>query len=130
MLGISSIQSLAVKALVVVGIAIAAFFYGHRVADNAWKASELDLQRKVDAAENALAIAQNAASQATAQQQEKTQVIHDTITKYVDRVITRPVYRNVYLDADGLRLVNGALANKAPDPGQPDATLPGPHAAH
>lgn len=52
------------------------------------------------------------------------QIIYRTITQQVDRVVERPVYRNVCLDDDGLRLINAAAAGKAPtDPGKPDTTM-------
>lgn len=48
-----------------------------------------------------------------------------TITRNVDRIVDRPVYRDHdCLDADGLRLVNDALAGKTPDPGGAASAMP------
>lgn len=49
-------------------------------------------------------------------------VVYETITKTVDRIVDRPVYRNLCLDDDGLRNVNTALAGKPT--GKPDAAMP------
>ncbi len=61
---------------------------------------------------------------------EKARVVYRTITQQVDRYIDRPVYRNVCLDADGLRDANAALrGGPPPDPAQPHKPLPGSHPA-
>lgn len=56
------------------------------------------------------------------------QVVYRTITRRVEKVVERDVYRNVCLDDDGVRLVNSALAGRA-DPGQPAAAVPAAGAA-
>lgn len=54
----------------------------------------------------------------------KTQFI--TITKEAERVILeKPVYRNVCLDADGLRILATAISGQ-PATGEPAAAVPGP----
>lgn len=45
------------------------------------------------------------------------------ITKEIDRVVEKPVYRDVCLDADGLRILSAAIAGAAA-PGQPAAAVP------
>lgn len=59
-----------------------------------------------------------------AAKQAEQKVIYATITKTVDRLVERPVYRSDCIDADGLSSINAALAGAAPDPGQPDAAVP------
>lgn len=59
-----------------------------------------------------------------AAKQADQKVIYATITKTVDRLVDRPVYRSECIDDDGLRNINGALAGTAADPGQPDAAVP------
>ena len=44
----------------------------------------------------------------------KTEIKYKTITKEVQKVVDRPVYRAVCIDADGLRLANSALRPDAP----------------
>jgi len=52
-----------------------------------------------------------------------------TITREVERVVESPVYRNVCLDADGLRLVEAAATGRAADTGEPAPALPASAAA-
>jgi hypothetical protein len=60
----------------------------------------------------------------------KARTVYRTLTRTVDRYIDRPVYRNVCLDADGLRDANAALrGGPLPDPAQPDKPVPGPGSA-
>lgn len=55
----------------------------------------------------------------------KAKVVYRTITQSVDRYIDRPVYRNVCLDADGVRDANAALRSAGAPAGQPDKPVPG-----
>lgn len=50
------------------------------------------------------------------------------ITKEIDRVVEKPVYRDMCLDADGLRILSAAIAG-ATDPGQPAPAVSGAAAA-
>lgn len=43
------------------------------------------------------------------------QIVTQTITKQVTKLVDRPVYRNICLDPDGLRIANAAIAGKATD---------------
>ena len=42
-----------------------------------------------------------------AEQQVRTQVVYKT----VEKIVTKPVYRNVCIDADGLNTLNGLIQN-------------------
>lgn len=57
---------------------------------------------------------------------EKAKVVYRTITKEVDKVVTRDVYRNVCLDADGLRIAAAAIRGEIAAPKQPDKPVPKP----
>ena len=48
-----------------------------------------------------------------------------TITVEVDKIIERPVFRNVCIDADGLRLLNSQIRRDTPT-GQPGSAVSGP----
>lgn len=91
-----------------------------------WKA-DAD-QAAVVAGLHAAAAAHRAHADAQAQQFEvaraKAARNRQIITREVENVVERPVYRDgICLDADGLRLVAAAVAGDA-DPGQPAAALP------
>lgn len=47
------------------------------------------------------------------QSRHERKTVYRTITRDVEKVVTRDVYRNVCLDADGVRLINDAFAGRA-----------------
>lgn len=51
-----------------------------------------------------------------------------TITEEVERVVEKPIYRDVCLDVDGLRVLSDAIAPRAAA-SQPARAVPGPAAA-
>lgn len=80
------------------------------------KANEIAMQ------ESAKAIEQSSKLE---DQHAKAQVVYRTITQQVDKIVERPVYRNVCFDDDGLHAVNDAIAGKVTDPSKPDSAVPG-----
>ena len=50
-----------------------------------------------------------------------------TITEEVERVVEKPVYRNICFNADGLRLI-AAATGRSEGAGEPAPALPGPDA--
>lgn len=54
----------------------------------------------------------------------QAQITYRTIEKVVDRIVDRPVYRNVCFDSDGLRAANSALTRASPAPRQPNGLVP------
>lgn len=90
-----------------------------------WRRDSAALEQQVDdrAAEHRQlerldAVADKAAKSQTAQQQ-RARVIYQE----VERVVEKPVYRDVCLDDDGLRVLTSAI-HGANDPGQPAPALP------
>ena len=55
---------------------------------------------------------------------ERERVVYQVITETVDRIVERPVYRNVCFDADGLRALGDAIHGRASDTGQPAPAVP------
>lgn len=54
----------------------------------------------------------------------KRKVVYRNITRTVDKVVERPVYRNVCLDDDGLRCLDAALKGESAAGCKPDQPLP------
>lgn len=54
---------------------------------------------------------------------QKAKVIYRKITQEVERVVEKPVYRNVCLDPDGLRIARDAIRGEVSDPAKPDESL-------
>lgn len=75
------------------------------------------------------AVKANTASGGLEKDNAKTRTVYKTITQTVDKIVERPVYRNVCLDDDGLRSANAALAGALTPAGEPDSTLPKPDPA-
>lgn len=48
------------------------------------------------------------------------------LTREVERVVEKPVYRDVCIDADGLRIIAAALDGADADPGQSAPAVPDP----
>lgn len=69
----------------------------------------------------------NAIAAQLEQARHDRKTVYRTITRDVEKVVTRDVYRNICLDDDGVRAINDALAGT--HSGQPDATLPAAPAA-
>lgn len=70
----------------------------------------------------------NAASRTLEVKRAKAIAEYDRLMLRVDEIASRPEYRAVCLDPDGLRAVNAALAGSDALAGQPDRPLPGPAA--
>lgn len=115
----------ALKAGLAVIAIVGAFTAGWKVESWRWGAAETAVAEASIHAIEAETAKDNTASAALVQQEEKARVVTRTITKTVDRIVEKPVYRNVCLDADGLHAANDALAGKATTPGQPDGAVPG-----
>lgn len=113
--------------LVVAAIA-GSLAFGSGWTVHGWRRDAADLARQEDAAELARLKARTADTAAEVHEvfKERERVVYQTITETVDRIVERPVYRNVCLDADGLRALSDAIHGRASDPGQPSPAVPGP----
>lgn len=113
----------AITGLVGAGLAFGAAW---RVQD--WRHDAAELQRREDAAE-LLRLRERTVDVAAVgheQFKERERVVYQVITETVDRIVERPVYRNVCLDADGLRALNAAVLGRADNPGEPAPAVPEP----
>lgn len=92
-----------------------------------WRAGALEKER-VEAVAEQRRMNQRAADQAAEgfeDDKAKTEDRARTIVKWRDKIIDRPVYRNLCMDADGLRLLNDSLRRIDPA-GEPGLKLPRP----
>lgn len=65
-----------------------------------------------------------AASTSLEGDREKVRTVYRTITEEIERVVEKPVYRDMCLDDDGLRLANAALAGALIPAREPDGRVP------
>lgn len=96
-----------------------------------WKAAADDQQRRDNEAETARLRAKrvDSAAEALEQKEASTAIRWRTVTKEVAHVVEKPVYRNVCLDDDGLRLIAaevGARSASQPAAAVPAAAASGP----
>jgi outer membrane murein-binding lipoprotein Lpp len=92
-----------------------------------WRYGSKEAERLEAAAEHKRMNERAADRGATGHEADKAKIRAQfiTITKEAERVILeKPVYRNVCLDDDGLRILSGAIAGH-PSTGESTATLPG-----
>lgn len=100
--------------VVMIGLVIGAYLYGEHNANAACdvRVAKIysDAADKAQKEKDAEASKANAASTQLETKAADAKVIYRTITRNVDRVVTKPVYQNVCFEADGLAIANAALA--------------------
>jgi len=94
------------------------------------QAAKIEAVKQAADAVQAAAVAANQHAEELEKARAQREIVYRTITQQVDKIVDRPVYRNVCLDDSGLRVINDALRGEAsPDTGKPDAAVPGADAA-
>lgn len=123
-------MSLLAYGLVALAIITALGGIGYKIHDSGYKSAQLacaeekEAQRKADeAAQQILDNQWLAAAQQLEKARGEKRIVYRTITQSIDKYIDRPVYRNVCLDADGLRDANAALSG-ATLPAKPADSVP------
>lgn len=110
----------------IAGIAILAILSGiaYRIRESGKDAIRLEwaeanrIQREAESKRIA------AAAKALEAANAKRKIVYRTITKQVDKVVERPVYRNVCLDDSGLRCLDAAIRGEVGAGCEPDKPLP------
>ena len=92
-----------------------------------WRYGAKEAERLAQVAELARMNAKAADMAAASHESDKakTKVQFRTIYQEVERIVEKPIFRNVCIDSDGLRVINTALAPK-PAASQPAPAVPGP----
>jgi len=121
--------------LVMIGFAGGGVAFGYHEGvlhtDDEWQQKVDEQQQAADRKYRDLVLVNNQLAANLEQVKSEQKVVYEQIHHTVERVVERPVYRNVCADDDGLRQVNAALAGRpATDSSQPDATVSAADAAH
>lgn len=95
-----------IKAAAIVALIVGLFGYGYHTGA---KHEKTKCQAEKDAAIKADIKQGNEAAKTLEVKKDERDANQKTITKYVDRIIDRPIYRSQCLDDDGLRTANAAL---------------------
>jgi hypothetical protein len=110
----------------VVGAVAASLAFGIGWKAQGWRRDAAELARQEDAAEMVRRRARTADAAAVSHEvfKERERVVYHTITETVDRIVERPVYRNVCLDASGMRALSDAIHGGPVDSGKPSPAVP------
>ena len=105
---------------------VTALIAASMAAFGTWRVEEWrhDAQEKerIEAAQETARLRARVADTASASHEDfkgKEDVVYKVITQTVDKIVERPVYRNVCLDDDGLRSLNAAISGADPTAGKP-----------
>lgn len=86
-----------------------AFFYGQNVGKSKCERAHLAAQAAADRKrEKQIVVAQDQDARLAEQDVQRETIVRE-ITREVPKIIERPVYRNVCVDADGVRLIERAV---------------------
>jgi len=92
-----------------------------------WRYAAMERDR-IEAAQEVERMRAHVADNASASHEgfrENERVVYKTITQTVDRIVDRPVYRNVCIDADGLQSLRAAIHGSDADTSKPAPAVPG-----
>ena len=108
------------------GIAALAMLSGiaYKIRESGKDAVRLEWAEANRKAREAEAAKGDAAAKGLEVDRGKTRTIFKTITQTVDKIVEKPVYRNVCLEPDGLCIANAALLEKSADSCKPDKPVP------
>ena len=115
---------------ILIAVVVLAASFGAGWLAQGWRRDSLDLKEKEDAAELARENRRGANTAATGHEtdKERLRVEFQTITETVEKIVEKPIYRNVCLDSDGLRALSAAIENR-PAASESSGAVPGPDAA-
>lgn len=111
----------------IIGLAIIAALgaIAAKIYDAGRDAERLDWEKKAAQQRQAEELRIASAAAALEVARGKAKPVYRTITQTVDRLVDRPVYRNVCVDDDGLRCINAALRGESAAGCGPDSGVPG-----
>lgn len=91
-----------------------------------WRHDSIDKER-IEAAQETERLRARVADKTSEKHEvfkEKERVVYKTITETVDKIVERPVYRNLCLDTDGLQQLNAAVTGTLPAASEPAPAVP------
>lgn len=107
-------------------LAVTSFGAGWKMSSNSWKADLLAAEQEHAQQMKAEIDRTNGIAAELETEKGKSRVVYKTITKRVEKVVERPVYRAECIDDDGLSLINSALLGQAPSEPKPADGVPAP----
>ena len=111
-----AVLALAVMGMIGTGVYKVKKWGGDEVRQE-WQAAEAAARKKE-------AEASAKAAKDLADERAKQKVVIQKRNVYVDKIVDRPIYRNVCLDADGVRCLNAAINGQDATGCKPDSAVP------
>ena len=97
---------------------------GYKVRESGKDAIRLEWAAANEQARKQEAERSAAAAQALEAERKKRKVVIREVTQYVDKIVDRPIYSNVCIDAAGLSCLESAINGKVAPGCKPDSTVP------
>lgn len=108
----------------IVALFAGGFLTGSRITAASYQADIIKEQQAAAQAVAEAAAKANQHAEELEQARAQREIIYRTITRQVDKVVDRPIYRADCLDDDGLRITNEAITGAAAAAGKPAAAVP------
>ena len=103
--------------------------WGRHEGDISFQKYKDDLQAKTNLVDVLISQRDEAIATKTVEEKVTVQTKIKEVQVNVDKIVEKPIYRNVCLDDDGLRAANSALTAGASAAGIPPAEMPSPNPA-
>ena len=97
---------------------------GYKIRESGYDSCKVDWAAAEVVARKAELAASEKAAVELAAERAKRKIVKQKVTTYVDKLVERPVYRNICLDADGLRCVNASLLGESGAGCKPEGGVP------
>ena len=113
------------KVLLIASLCAGVIGFGSGWTVNEWKRDAADKARiEAEAVlKDKQVVKADTASTGFEEKRTTNEIRYRTVTVTLEKVVDRPVYLNVCLDDDGLRVLNSQI-NRSADPGEPQLKLP------
>lgn len=106
-----------------VSVALWSSHIASKIVHAEWDAEKIEVMKQTEKERSAIEAKYNDASAKLEEAKNAKDVVYKTITKQVDKIVDRVVYRNIALDDDGLLLINAAIAGRPIDTLKFETTL-------
>ena len=115
--------------LLILAVGGGIYMWGRHEGDISFQKYQDDLQAKTTLVDVLISQRDEAIATKTVEEKVTVQTKIKEVQVNVDKIVEKPIYRNVCLDDDGLRAANSALTAGASAAGIPPAEMPSPNPA-
>jgi len=116
-------------AIAILAILGGVFYYGYSIEEKKFSAYRQELEAKTNLVDTLISQRDEAIATKTVEEKVVVQTKIQKVQNDVEKIVEKPIYRNVCLDDDGLRAANSALTAGATATGSTPAEVPVPNPA-